>query len=63
MIKKTNNEAGEIVASTFSKEELLKSRKYQKRRDLLTVLLKAGRQYSHSEVKALIGEFMKGGVK
>ncbi len=52
-----------ITASTFSKEQLLKSQRYHERRDLLNVLLQSDKRYSHDDVKTLIGEFMKGKVK
>lgn len=50
-------------ASKFSKEQILKSQRYHERRDLLTALLKDGKQYSHVEVQTLIDDFMKGKVK
>jgi hypothetical protein len=50
-------------ASKFSKEQFLRSQRYQKWRDLLTALLKDGKQYSHVEVQTLIDDFMKGKVK
>jgi hypothetical protein len=62
MTKKTNPEAVETPVSAFSKEQLLKSKRYNERRDLLTVLLEDGRQYSHADVETLIDEFMKGEV-
>jgi len=52
-----------VTVSKFSKEQLLKSQRYRERRDLLTALLKDGKQYSHVEVQKLIDEFMKGKVK
>ena len=65
MVKKVNSEAVEveIPSSTFSKEQLLKSQRYHERRDLLTALLKDGKQYSHVDVQTLIDDFMKGKVK
>ena len=65
MVKKVNSEAVEveIPSSTFSKEQLLKSQRYHERRDLLTALLKDGKQYSHVEVQTLIDKFMRGKVK
>lgn len=59
------NEADSIPASaptTLSKEQLLKSRRYRSRRDLLYALLEDGRRYSRAEVDGLMDEFMKRGV-
>lgn len=59
------NKADSIPASattTLSKKQLLKSRRYRDRRDLLCALLEDGRRYSRAEVDALINEFMKRGV-
>lgn len=52
----------ESASTTLSKEQLLKSRRYRSRRDLLCALLEDGRRYSRAEVDALIDEFMKRGV-
>lgn len=49
--------------SKYSKEQLLKSKKYFKRRDLLGVLLDNKKEYSFAEVDAEIDKFMKRGVK
>lgn len=57
------NKEVKTVESKFSKEQLLKSKKYANRRDLLGVLLKEGEEYSFTEVDNLIDEFMKRGVK
>ena len=52
-----------VTVSKFSKEQILKSQRYHERRDLLTALLKDGKQYSHVEVQTLIDKFMRGKVK
>ena len=58
-----NNKTENPVAK-FTKEQILKSKRYQHRRDLLTVLLKDNGQYSHDDVDKLIDVFMmKGQVK
>lgn len=49
--------------SKYSKEQLLKSKKYANRRDLLEVLLDNKKEYSFAEVDAEIDKFMKRGVK
>ncbi len=46
----------------FTKENILKSKKYHNRKDLLNVLLE-DKEYTFSEVDALIDKFMKGKVK
>lgn len=51
------------TAGAFSKEQLLQSRRYQQRRDLLSALLEEGKFYSHKDVETLTNEFMKGKVK
>lgn len=47
----------------YSKEQLLKSKKYSNRKDLLGVLLEDKKEYSFAEVDAEIDKFMKRGVK
>lgn len=49
-------------APKFSKEQLLRSARYIKRRDLIGALLKDGVKYSHEEVDAAIEKYMKGKV-
>lgn len=49
--------------SKYSKEQLLKSKKYSNRKDLLGVLLDDKKEYSFAEVEAEIDKFMKRGVK
>lgn len=49
--------------SKYSKEQLLKSKKYSNRKDLLGVLLDDKKEYSFAEVDAEIDKFMKRGVK
>ena len=53
----------DTVVSTFDKQQILKSQRYQKHHDLLTALLKDGQQYSHENIETLIDNFMKGKVK
>ena len=47
----------------FTKEQLLSSKKYHNRVDLLNVLLEDDVKYTHKEVEQLIDKFMKGKVK
>ena len=47
----------------FSKQQLLNSHWYSHRRDMLNVLLDDEKQYSHSEVTAMIKAFEETEVK
>ncbi len=44
----------------FSKEDLVKSQKYQHRRDLLNAILEDDKKYTIQEVDSKIEKFMKG---
>lgn len=43
----------------FSKEQILKSEKYTKNKDLLTAILKEDKSYTKEEVDLKIKEFLK----
>ena len=47
----------------YSKQKILKSKKYSDKQDLINALLKDYTQYSITEVDELINDFMKGAVK
>lgn len=47
----------------FTKEQILKSKNYRDKRDLINALLVNGRSYDLNEVDKMIEEFMKGSVK
>ncbi len=47
----------------FTKAQFLNSKKYLERRDALSAILDENREYTHSEVEALLDGFMKGKVK
>lgn len=53
--------AAQVV--TFSKEKLLKTKKYANRRDLLGVLLEDGKVYTFAGVDEIVEEFLKVEVK
>ena len=55
--------AAKPAAPTHSKEQLLRSQRYAKRRDLLGALLEDGKWYTLEEVDTAIENFMKGKVK
>lgn len=59
----SNSKEQVIKKSFFTKEQILSSKKYKKRRDLLGVLLEDKKEYSFDEVDKLIDDFMKRGVK
>lgn len=48
---------------TFTKEAILKSKRWEFRRDALSVLLKDGEEYTHQDVENILNDFMKGQVK
>lgn len=50
-------------APVFPKERILTLQRYANRRDLLSILLKDGQEYTHDQVQNLIDNFMKGKVK
>ncbi len=47
---------------TFTKAQIISSKKYRDRKDLVNVLLKDDESYSFNEVDGLIQKFMKGKV-
>lgn len=47
----------------FTKEQIVKAKKYINRRDLVNALLVNGNSYTLNEVDELINKFMKGSVK
>ena len=47
----------------YSKQKILKSKKYSDKQDLINALLKDDTQYSITEVDELINDFMTGAVK
>lgn len=46
----------------FHKERVLTFKRYANRRDLLSVLLEDGKEYTHDQIDGLIKDFMKGKV-
>lgn len=53
----------ETIETKFTKEQLLKSKKYADRKDIVSVLLKGDQLYSFEEVDGLVKKYMKGKVK
>ena len=48
---------------TFTKEAILKSKRWAFRRDALSFLLEDGKEYSHQDVESILNDYMKGQVK
>lgn len=51
----------EATMQTFTKEQLIKSKKYVHRRDALNALLQENKLYSFAEVDGILKEFEEGG--
>lgn len=49
--------------TVFTKEQILASKKYKNRRDVLGAILKDGGSYTLEQVDSLLEKFMKGKVK
>ena len=47
----------------FTKEQILASKRYANRRDVLATILVDGKQYTLGKVDSLLEKFMKGKVK
>lgn len=61
--KATTEQEPTITAPVvFPKEKVLTFKRYAARRDLLSVLLEDGKEYTHDQIDGLINEFMKGKV-
>ena len=50
------------TAPTFTKEQLMQSKRFARRADILAVLLEDDRQYTISEAQTLVNNIMKGVV-
>lgn len=66
-MKKTDVDVQEQEATpspdTFTKEAILKSKRWAFRRDALSFLLEDGKEYSHEDVENILNDYMKGQVK
>ncbi len=51
-----------VTGNTYTKDQILLSDKYAKRRDLVNALLEDGREYTIAEVDARMESFLKGKV-
>lgn len=50
-------------AAAYTKEQLVTSKKYATRQDILSALLDDGKTYTLAEVDALIEKYLKGKVR
>jgi hypothetical protein len=60
---KTTNTEQAATAPTYTVEQLVGSKRYANRRDLIRALLDSGKTYTLNEVDGLIEKYMKGKVK
>lgn len=60
---KTTNSEKATGAVTYKKEQLVASKRYANRRDIIMALLEDGKAYTLNEVDGLIEKYMKGKVK
>lgn len=51
------------TATAYSKAQLLASRRYAARRDLLAALLEEDKTYTHDQVNRLVNSYLKGEVR
>lgn len=57
-----NKEKKETAVSKYSKEQIIKSKKFKNRVDVLKVILNENNTYTIAEVESEINKFMKGKV-
>ncbi len=60
--KKEEKNAVKLEKNSFSKEQIVNSKKYANRKDLLSSLLEDGKKYTFGQVDTIIEKFMKGKV-
>lgn len=60
MVKKKNTKT--VSEDKFSKEQIVKSKKFQNNVDLLNAVLKENKKYTLKEVNEIIKNFKKGKV-
>ena len=63
MNKKKEEKTMEIVIEKYTIEQIIKSKKYNRYKDMLTAILKDSKQYDTKEVDEKIEEFLKRKVK
>ena len=60
---KTTNSEKATGAATYKKEQLVASKRYANRRDIIMALLEDGKAYTLNEVDRLNAQYKKGTVK
>lgn len=61
-IQATGEETAASAPDMFSKDAILKSKRWTHRRDALSFLLDDGKEYSHEDVESILNNYMKGQV-
>lgn len=56
-------EAKKVSESVFTKEQIMKSKIYENRKDILDVVLEEGKTYTKAQAKEKVEKFLKGKVK
>ena len=59
----SNKKTEDKTEVLFTKEQVLDSKKYSNRRDVLGAILVDGKTYTQEQVDSLLEKFMKGKVK
>lgn len=62
-MKEAKTETAEVKADVFTKEAILKSKRFSHRRDALSFLLKDDESYSFEQIESILNDYMKGMVK
>ena len=62
MAKNKTDEVKQEAVLAYSKEQIIASKKYENRRDVLGVILIDGEKYTLEKVDSLLDKFMKGKV-
>nr|WP_321026631.1 hypothetical protein [Clostridium neonatale] len=52
-----------VIDSKYTKQQILKSKRYSDKQDLINALLEDNGHYTLSQVDEIINDFMKGEVK
>lgn len=63
MSTKNKPVAETTMEPTFTKETLMKSKRFHNKQDIVSALLKDGVEYTISDVEGMIEKYMKGKVK
>lgn len=61
--RKAPTAEGAKKENRFTKEQLLSSKRFRDRKDILDALLEDGKKYTVSDAELLIEKYMKGKVK